>query len=223
MPDQNLPYSFSFLEQDLLLLPEKALLWKNTKTLLISDIHLGKAAHFRKSGVPIPAILHYNDLLQIDKLIKRHHICKIIFLGDLFHSRHNGEWELFECWVSKNHDIEFHLVRGNHDILPNHFYINSPIKVHNEYLVEKPFIFTHIPISKPRLEDDLYNISGHIHPSVRLYGKARQSLSLPCFYFGRTQAIMPAFGVFTGKYDINPDDSCKIFAIANNKIISILN
>jgi uncharacterized protein len=221
MPDQNLSFPFTFLQQNLLLLPEKALLWKDNKTLLISDIHLGKASHFRKSGVPIPAELHVNDLLQIDKLIKRHHIHKIIFLGDLFHSNHNGEWELFQSWVTKNHDIEFHLVKGNHDILPTHFYINSPIKVHNEYLVEKPFIFTHIPISAAKLPCDLYNISGHIHPSVRLYGKARQSVLLPCFYFGKAQAIMPAFGVFTGKYTINPDDSGRIFAIANDKIISI--
>jgi uncharacterized protein len=216
-------YTYNFLGQELLLLPEKALLWKNAHTLLVSDIHLGKASHFRRFGMAVPSHLHVSDLLQLDKLIKRHHIHKVIFLGDLFHSIYNNEWEKFEDWLAKKADIEFHLVKGNHDILPFDFYLKCAIKVHNNLLVQKPFIFTHIPIVKEELNNELYNISGHIHPSVRLIGKGRQSLSLPCFYFGTYQAIMPAFGVFTGRYNINPEESSKIFAIADNKIISILN
>lgn len=35
-------------DQNLLLLPEKALFWEEEKGLIISDVHLGKAGHFRK-------------------------------------------------------------------------------------------------------------------------------------------------------------------------------
>ena len=35
------------------LLPDGAVWWASTSTLWLSDLHLGKAAHFRKHGVPI--------------------------------------------------------------------------------------------------------------------------------------------------------------------------
>ena len=35
------------------LLPDGAVMWEATATLWLSDLHLGKAAHFRKHGVPI--------------------------------------------------------------------------------------------------------------------------------------------------------------------------
>ena len=43
-----------------------------------------------------------------------------------------------------------------------------------------------------------YRLAGHIHPSVVLYGTARQSMRLPAFVFGLEGAILPAFGDFTG-------------------------
>ncbi|MHB1176840.1 MAG: hypothetical protein ACYCZO_00750 [Daejeonella sp.] len=48
------PLSFKFLDQTLLLLPEKAILGQEEKTLIIADIHLGKVGHFRKAGIGIP-------------------------------------------------------------------------------------------------------------------------------------------------------------------------
>ena len=35
------------------LLPDGAVWWASAQTLWLSDLHLGKAAHFRKHGVPI--------------------------------------------------------------------------------------------------------------------------------------------------------------------------
>ena len=29
-----------------------------------------------------------------------------------------------------------------------------------------------------------YKICGHVHPAVRLRGKGKQGITLPCFYFG---------------------------------------
>lgn len=40
--------SIRFANQDFLLLQEKAIWWSATKTLILSDLHFGKAAHFRK-------------------------------------------------------------------------------------------------------------------------------------------------------------------------------
>ena len=37
------------------LLPDRAAYWPRTKTLLIADAHLGKAAAFRRAGIPVPS------------------------------------------------------------------------------------------------------------------------------------------------------------------------
>jgi uncharacterized protein len=66
-----------------------------------------------------------------------------------------------------------------------------------------------------------YNLAGHIHPGVSLRGKGRQSLTLPCFYFGRHQALLPAFGVFTGLARIKPVKEDKVFVIVEDKIMDL--
>jgi metallophosphoesterase superfamily enzyme len=66
-----------------------------------------------------------------------------------------------------------------------------------------------------------YTFSGHIHPGIKIRGAGKQSLYFPCFYFGETYAVLPAFSRFTGltRMEIKPRD--KIFAIVENKIIKI--
>ena len=39
---------------DVVLLPGRAALLPASRTLLVSDIHLGKAATFRQAGIPVP-------------------------------------------------------------------------------------------------------------------------------------------------------------------------
>ncbi len=58
--------------------------------------------------------------------------------------------------------------------------------------------------------------SGHVHPGVRLQGKGKQSLSLPCFHFTEKQCIMPAFGEFTGKFIIKPNGKDRVYVIAKS-------
>lgn len=210
---------FSFLDQTLLLLPEKAIFWEEEKTLIIADIHLGKVGHFRKSGIGIPKQMEQDDLALISDLIHVYKPAKIIFLGDLFHSDMNNDWEWLVLWRSMFKSIEMILVLGNHDILNNKFYTDLEFGLH-ETLTIRPFVFSHEPFKTTELTDDVYVISGHIHPGVTLKGGARQVLTLPCFHFGARQAIIPAFGKFTGKVCVRNVKGDKIFAVAKNKVIS---
>src|SRR5688572_22324319 len=100
------------------LLPQKAILWKNKSTLLISDMHLGKVTHFRNSGIAIPTKALINNFHRLDELIQSHNIGRIILLGDLFHSVYNQEWKQFVNWRNRNSQLEIIMVLGNHDILP---------------------------------------------------------------------------------------------------------
>ncbi len=44
---------FNFLDQDLILLPQKAIYWKQQKALIAADVDLGKVGHFRKAGIAV--------------------------------------------------------------------------------------------------------------------------------------------------------------------------
>lgn len=205
----------NLLKQTLYLLPEKALFWEEKKILIVADLHLGKAGHFRKSGIPISDLVHSKDILILEKLIQKHEPKEVILLGDLFHSEHNQGWEIFKRWLKSKAPLSFKLVLGNHDVLDSSSYQIENMQV-VEHLDIDPFNFTHIP------EDGLlYNIAGHLHPAVRLVGKARQTVKVPCFYFGVEHAVLPAFGNFTGTAKINIGKSDHVFGIAENKVIKI--
>ena len=203
------------LQQTLYLLPEKALFWAEKKWLIVADLHLGKAGHFRKSGIPVSDLIHSKDILTLEKLILRYQPQEVIFLGDLFHSDHNQGWEVFRRWLKSKAPLKFRLVLGNHDVLDENAYRISNLEV-QETLHLEPFAFTHIPE-----ETTLYNIAGHIHPAIRLRGKARQSLRVPCYYFGAQNAILPAFGHFTGTARIDIRKTDDVFVIAESEVIKI--
>jgi metallophosphoesterase superfamily enzyme len=85
-----------------------------------------------------------------------------------------------------------------------------------EELREGPFLFSH-----DRVESELFNFHGHIHPGVRLRGKGRQSVVLPCFFFGKNYGVLPSFGDFTGLYKLVPRKSDKVYVIAEDSVIEM--
>jgi len=201
------------------LLPQKAVFWKNEKTLLISDLHLGKVTHFRKEGIAIPSAAFDNNFKRLDELIVLNTPSRIIFLGDLFHNHHNVEWELFTAWRNKFHLIEMSIVLGNHDILPQRLFAENKITVFEDKYSIGNFVFAHHP--KEIHMTNTYSFCGHIHPVYCFRAKARQSLKLPCFIVDESQIILPSFGVFTGGYEMKQTANRKIYVIANDEIINV--
>ena len=205
--------------ENFILYAEKAMYWESRKILFVADLHLGKAAHFRKQGIPVPCQVAANNFKMLDLIIKKSNCNKLVFLGDLFHSAHNQECQSFIEWRNLHAHIDMSLVIGNHDILENNFYEAARLTL-VDYLCINPFIFTHKPIENEYT--DYYNIAGHVHPGVRLHGKARQSVSLACFYFGKGYALMPSFGSFTGTKIISVCKEDMIYVITNNEVRKIL-
>lgn len=206
---------YQFLDQTLLLLPEKAIYWKDKRMLILADVHLGKAGHFRKSGIPISDLVHSKDIYTIEKLINEFQPGEVVFLGDLFHSDHNQGWEIFRRWIRSKDPLQFRLILGNHDVLEAPAYHIKNLDV-TEVLECAPFSLTHIPE-----ETTFYNLAGHIHPAVKMRGKGRQSLRLPCFFFGPENGILPAFGNFTGTARINIKKEDNLFVIADHKVVRV--
>ena len=205
--------------QLLTMFPEKALALMSGKILLLADLHFGKINHFRKSGIPVPSKANDQNSEFLIDLLNRLKPERVIFLGDLFHSHYNEEWEVLGQVLHHFSSCSFELVKGNHDIMSNLQYERHKMRVHKRELKIGPFMLTHEPLENSR--DDFYNIAGHIHPGVHLSGKGRQSLTLPCFYFGKHQGIIPAFGSFTGLAKISPKKDDRIFVIADGKILKV--
>jgi len=201
------------------LLPHKAILWQNTKTLLIADLHLGKVTHFRKEGIAVPAASIHNNFARLDDMINNHEVQRIIFLGDLFHNRYNAEWDLFMDWRMKYSQIEMCIVPGNHDVLPQIHFDHGMIKVLDDFYREGNFMFTHHPFPTP--PDDVFTFCGHVHPIFTLHAKGLQRIKLHCFVFDALQAILPSFGVFTGGFRMQKISERNIYVVADDKIIAI--
>lgn len=207
--------------QQLALLPQKALFWTDKKYLILSDLHLGKTGHFRKSGIAAPGKANQKNLDRLSNLVDDSQPEKILFLGDLFHSSANREWFQFEEWRKTFSELSILLVSGNHDQLHTSFYQTADIEVVDRLMVGD-FLFLHdaTGLQKP---SDKTIISGHIHPGVKLKWKGKQRLRLPCFSISDQQIILPAFGEFTGLHIIQPDENRTIFPIVENRVIDLLN
>jgi metallophosphoesterase superfamily enzyme len=106
------------------------------------------------------------------------------------------------------------LIRGNHDKRAGDPPASLNIRVVPEPLLLGPFALQHEPDPHP----DRHVLAGHVHPVYRLRGRGRQSLRLACFRLGETISLLPAFGAFTGGYQVERDDSCRIFVIGDNEI-----
>lgn len=212
---------FKLLNQDLLLLPQRAIYWQQEKMLIAADVHLGKVGHFRKAGIAVPRAMEQDDLGVLSDLIYEHKPEKLLFLGDLFHSDMNADWDWFKFWRQQFPRLDIGLIRGNHDIVHDGHYHQLNITLHDELLVG-PFLMLHHPLSETSLKVlDSYVFCGHIHPGVSLKGKGRQGLTLPCFAFGSKQAIFPSFGKFTGRVAIRSRETDRIFAVLKDKVIAI--
>lgn len=218
------PYKFILNKQTLWLSAERCIFWEEKKTLIVSDLHFGKSGHFRKSGIGVPQNVYKEDLQRLFSLIQFFNPKQLLIVGDMFHSHANKEVELFIKWRSDVPDLSVQLIKGNHDILTKKYYAAAGITITDGRLSIDNFCFTHDISIKCNTDESEqgYTFSGHIHPGISISGPGRQSVYLPCFYFGETYAVLPAFSKFTGLSKIKSDNNKdKFFAIVKNEVIKI--
>ena len=208
---------FYFEDELIQLLPEKVAFLPQHQTLVVADIHLGKASHFRKEGIMIPVPMGCPDLKCLGELFDALSPTTVVFLGDLFHSSLNDEWNEMKDFLLMFQDIRFVLTKGNHDILPSSIMKESPIEVVHEYKVGKHLILTHAPLGT--VEEEKLNIVGHIHPGVLIKTKGRQSYRLPCFYHQGQCLILPAFGRLTGLHILKKAAGAKIYPVFSKEVV----
>lgn len=208
----------SLAGEDLVLLPERAIYWPRRRSLLLADLHIGKANHFRKNGMAVPGMAGKNNLWRLSGLFEQWQPEEVLFLGDLFHSTNNEAWPEFVDFLQAYPDIKRTLVRGNHDILGAQLFAEAGLEMVDE-LVAGPYLLTHDRLSGHAL----FNLFGHIHPGVRMQGSGRQRLRLPCFFFDMDEryGILPSFGDFTGMHVLTPKPSQAVFVTTGREVMSV--
>jgi DNA ligase-associated metallophosphoesterase len=199
--------------QELLMLPERAVFHPASRSLLLADVHLGKAATFRMLGVTVPSGTTERTLARLDVLLRGSGARALYLLGDLLHGPHGRQAEMFDAlsqWRARHPSVEVVLVRGNHDshagdpparcgidvVDPGHGVaglrlLHEPEPDYEPASAQGPAS----PLGLAREPE--FSLAGHLHPVWRLGARADR-LRLPCFWVRRRGMVLPAFGEFTG-------------------------
>ena len=202
------------------LLPERVVHWPAQRSLFVADFHLGKAASFRKAGIPLPAGTTADNVTRLDTALGRTGATRVVFLGDFLHSkdgRARSTFEGFAAWRASRKDVELTMVRGNHDRKAGDPPAEWDMRCEEEGGKLGPFVLNH----EPGPTRAGYALSGHIHPAVRMHAAGEKSLRLPCFWFGARYGVLPAFGAFTGNADVLPRRGDQVFVIAEQEVVQV--
>ena len=149
------------------LLADGAVFWPSEKALMIADLHLGKTAAFRRSGIPVPEGGMDDDLKRLSNLCRTCEAESLVILGDFFHAPAGRTAAMLSRgreWAQSLSDIRIVLIMGNHDVSAGSPPADWGIEIHNESLNRGPFILIHEATGT----EPGFSLSGHIHPSVRL-------------------------------------------------------
>ncbi|MBC7654764.1 MAG: metallophosphoesterase, partial [Oligoflexus sp.] len=153
-------FRFFFKGEELWLLPAKAIWFPKYEILVVSDTHISKGTHFRKSGIAIPKAIAQEELACLTDLIDAYQPKELVFLGDLFHSDINNDFVWFQLWREMHHKVSMTLIKGNHDILPPHFYKQMKLDVVNVMCIGEFDLYHDLPKNPQKR----YVLSLHIHP-----------------------------------------------------------
>lgn len=233
---------------------QRAVSWPARRTLIVADAHFGKAAAFRAAGVPVPGGTTQNDLKRLDALLDQTRSTRLIVLGDFFHAasgRVEQTMNALSQWRRERASLDIMLVRGNHDLHAGDPPADWGFTCVDEPLVDGPLAFRHALEEKNRAAmpgangssdarrcskavkasqqaDVLPTLAGHVHPCAVLRDDDGSTMRLPCFLFRPGEAILPAFGSFTGMHPVRPRAGMRgkaspdrIFVIGSGAVVEV--
>ncbi len=213
-------------DADIVLTPGRAAFLPATGTLLVADLHLGKAATFRHKGIAVPEGSAQKDLARLAMLVAATCARRLLVLGDLFHARSGCTTKVFEEFTAAREAFaatEVLLVAGNHDRsvgrLPASLGIDSVLRTHDE----PPFHFVHepgTPLPEPG-RDEPFTIAGHLHPTISVRSPSGDRLTDRCFITEPGLLIMPAFGSFTGGHSMQPSERCRVWIARDDGVVEV--
>ncbi|WP_085793147.1 ligase-associated DNA damage response endonuclease PdeM [Roseivivax jejudonensis] len=183
---------FDFCGATLEALGSGALHWPAARTLVVSDLHLGKCARGAATGgAALPPYDTRETLARLARDIAATEPERVICLGDSFDSVAIGaalpsEERARIAALQTGRDWIW--IEGNHD--PGHVGAGG---THLETWAQAPLAFRHITVPA----SDAGEVSGHYHPKARILLRGR-ALSRACFLMDSERLMLPAYGAYTG-------------------------
>lgn len=206
--------------ESLELLAAGAIHWRARRCLVVADAHFGKAATFRARGVPVPRGTTRDTLARLEAVCARTQPAMLVVLGDLFHAPEAhapATVAALRAWREAHPSLEVVLVEGNHDQKAGALPPGLGIEVRSEPWRVDRLAFCHHPQFVP----GGHALAGHLHPAVRISGRADDSVRLPCFWLREGLVVLPAFGSFTGGARFHREAGDRVVAIAEDRLYEI--
>jgi DNA ligase-associated metallophosphoesterase len=216
--------------EELRLLPDGAAWWSARRTLLVADVHLGKAAAFRAAGVPVPEAATRKDLGRLAALVRATGAERLVVLGDLLHaktSRQPAVLEAMERWRAAHRALSIVLVRGNHDRSAGDPPESFAVECVDEGYADGPFIYRHEPVAADATPGGAAALFGHVHPVVRIversnrWSAGRSGVRLKAFVAGERTLLFPAFGTFTGGAVVRPEPTDRVYVLVDERVMEL--
>jgi DNA ligase-associated metallophosphoesterase len=207
-------------EATLTLLASRAALWEARRWLIVADVHFGKAATFRARGVPVPRGTTLETLARLDAAIAAARPTSLVVLGDLFHAAEAhaaATLSTLRAWRRAQPALDIVLVEGNHDLKAGAPPADLGIRIEREPWCVDGLAFCHTP----QFVRGGHAVAGHLHPAVRISGRAGDGVRLPCFWLRDGLTVLPAFGSFTGGARIEREDGDRVVAIGDERLYEI--
>jgi DNA ligase-associated metallophosphoesterase len=201
------------------LLPDHAVHHPDSGSLVVADLHLGKAGAFRAHGLAVPDGDDARDLGRLRRLVDQTRAAKLIIAGDLFHSSSPAMPAVLDRLARWCDDCpaEPTLVIGNHD---RRAISKAKLPFESaESLDLGPIRVVHDPgdsSAGPSL-----TLCGHLHPVIRIRDGKRTSIRNACFWLAGNTLTLPAFGSFTGGRIIHPGPGDRIFIPIRDRIAEV--
>jgi len=190
-----------------------ALCLTKSKTLIITDSHIGFEEALNKQGFLIPRF-QFKDLIQrLEKILKKIKPNTIIINGDIKHEYgtiSEQEWRYtlrLIDFLSKNCEKLF-LIKGNHDKNLGPIAKKRNIQIADQIIINNILItHGHKLIKIPKNIKTI--IIGHEHPAIGLREQTRTE-TFKCFlkgkYKSKTLIVQPSFNLVTEGTDITKEE-----------------
>lgn len=203
---------------ELALHPQGAVWLAQARTLVVADVHLGKAAAFRAGGVPVPEGDAELDLQRMEALVSGTGAESLVVAGDLFHSATGvteGILGFLEGFLRRVR-VTVTLVIGNHDrkvgSFPEGLRIEEWVSCGGVRIIHDP----------AEAEDDrALTLCGHWHPVARIPDGRRTALRIPCFLLRGHRLVLPSFGSFTGGSIVEPEKGDRFFVTMRDDVVEV--
>lgn len=208
------------------LLPQRAAVLPETRTVVVADLNLGGDERFCETGA-LPT--GFSDEATLDRLAQ---VCEsaaaesLVILGDLLGGGDlgglvgpHGSARLVQrlaCWRQRLSYLDIFNIRGGAGCdgcdLPTHL----GIECHAGPVEDDGVVFAHEPVRREASQV----MAGHARPAVMLDGRVGR-LRLPCFWFGGGVALLPAFGTHAAMELIRPREGDHVFAVAPGRVADV--